>query len=96
MSARDLVIDVLLALTVASAALSCAGILVMRRSLARLHYVGPLVMVCPVLAGIAVAIGKHPYAGSGFKALFIAAVLVLFGPMLTHQTGQMIEARGDR
>ena len=90
---REIAIDLLLALAVACAALSCIGILAMRRSLARLHYVGPLVMVCPVLVAIAVAIAKHPYAGAGFKALFIAAILLTFGPMLTHQTGRMVDAR---
>ena len=92
---REIVIDVLLALTVVCAALSCIGILVMRNPLARLHYVGPLTMVCPVLAGIAVAIAKHPYAGAGYKALFIAALLVTFGPVLNHQTGRLAAARHD-
>ena len=92
---REIAIDVLLALTVVSAALSCIGILVMRNSLARLHYVGPLTMVCPVLCGVAVAIAKHPYAGAGYKALFIAAILATFGPMIAHQTGNLADARGD-
>lgn len=95
LSLRDLVIDLLMLLAVVTAALSCAGLLVMRSPLQRLHYLGPLAMVSPVLVGLSIAIARNSYSGAGFKALFIALVLVAFSPMLSHQTGQMADARHD-
>lgn len=95
MSVRDAAIDVLVTLSVITAALSCLGVLVMRTALQRLHYLGPLAMVAPLLAGAAVAISRIGYSGAGVKALFIAAVVAGFAPVLSHQTGRMAEGRHD-
>lgn len=88
-------ITVLLALTVLLEIVCCAGILVMRTPLQRLHYLGPAAMVCPVLVAIAIAVSKNPLSGAGLKAFFIAAVLVAFGPALSHATGRTAFARRD-
>ncbi len=95
MSARELVIAALVTLAVLTAALSCLGVLVMRTPLQRLHYLGPLTMVSPVLLGVAVALARGVYAGAGWKALFIALVLAAFGPVLAHETARMAEAREE-
>ncbi len=92
---RDVAIDVLVVLCVVTTALSCAGVLVMRTPLQRLHYLGPLAMVSPVLLGVAVAIARNTYSGASLKALIIALVVALFAPVLSHQTGQMADARHD-
>jgi multisubunit Na+/H+ antiporter MnhG subunit len=92
---RDAAIDVLLLLSVLTAVLSCLGILVMRTPLQRLHYVGPLAMVAPVFAGIAVAIAHDTYSGAGFKALFIALGIAGFAPVLSHATGRLAEGRHE-
>jgi multisubunit Na+/H+ antiporter MnhG subunit len=92
---RDVVIDVLVALCVVTTALSCAGVLVMRTPLQRLHYLGPLAIVSPVLLGVAVAIARNTYSGASLKALVIAFVVALFAPVLSHQMGQMADARHD-
>lgn len=92
---RDIAIDALLGTAVVVAALSCIGIHVMRTAMQRLHYIGPLTMVSPVLIGVAIAIARNSYSGAGFKALFIAAVLVVFGPVLTHQTARAVDGRGE-
>jgi hypothetical protein len=46
-SAGHAVITVLLALVVLIEVICCAGILVMKTPLQRLHYVGPAALVCP-------------------------------------------------
>lgn len=90
---RDVLIDGLLALGVLTVALSCLGTLVMRTPLQRLHYLGPLAMVAPMLIGLAVATGRNTYQGAGFKAVFIALAIAAFAPILSHQTGRMADAR---
>lgn len=92
---RDVAIDALLGAAVVVAVLSCAGIQVMRTAMQRLHYLGPLTMIAPVLIGVAVAIARNGYAGAGFKALFIAIVLVVFGPVLAHQTARTVDGRRE-
>ena len=92
-SLDHIAITVLLALAVLVEIICCAGILAMRTPLQRLHYVGPAAMVCPVLVALAVAVSKNPLSGAGLKALFIAAVLVVFAPVLSHATGRTALAR---
>jgi multisubunit Na+/H+ antiporter MnhG subunit len=87
------VIAALIGLAVLVEAVCCIGILVMRTPLQRLHYVGPATMVCPVLVALAVAVSKNPLSGAGLKALFIAALLVVFGPVISHATGRAALAR---
>jgi multisubunit Na+/H+ antiporter MnhG subunit len=92
-SADHAVIAVLLALAVLVEAICCVGILVMKTPLQRLHFIGPASMVCPVLIAIAVAVSKNPLSGAGLKAMFIAAVLVVFAPVVSHATGRAALAR---
>jgi multisubunit Na+/H+ antiporter MnhG subunit len=87
------VITALVVLAVLVEILCCVGIVVMRTPLQRLHFIGPASVVGPVLLGIAVAFAKHPYPGSGFKAAFIALVLVVFSGMLQHETARAALAR---
>ncbi|MEA2720367.1 MAG: multicomponent Na+:H+ antiporter subunit [Candidatus Eremiobacteraeota bacterium] len=93
MSAAHAVIAALLGLAVLVELVCCAGILVMRTPLQRLHFIGPASMVCPVLIALAVAVSKNPLSGAGLKALFIAAVLVAFAPVASHATGRAALAR---
>jgi multisubunit Na+/H+ antiporter MnhG subunit len=92
-TADHAVVAALLGLTVLLEIICCAGILVMRTPLQRLHYLGPAAMVCPVLVAIAIAVSKNPLSGAGLKASFIAAVLLAFGPALSHATGRTAFAR---
>ena len=86
-------IAVLLGLAVLVEAVCCAGILVMKTPLQRLHYTGPAAMVCPVLIALAIAVSKNPLSGAGLKAFFIAAVMVVFAPVISHATGRAALAR---
>jgi multisubunit Na+/H+ antiporter MnhG subunit len=92
-SIAHVAIAALLALTVLVELICCAGILAMRTPLQRLHFVGPAAMVCPVLVALAVGVSKNPLSGAGLKALFIAAVLVVFAPVLSHATGRAAHVR---
>jgi len=94
-TARDVLVDGLLIAGVVVAALSCIGMLKMRTSLQRLHYLGPLAMVAPPLVGLAVALARNTYQGAGYKAVFIAVLVALFAPILSHETARMTEARRD-
>lgn len=96
MTPTDVAVAALLALAVLVVALSCAGVLLMKTTLQRLHFVGPAAMVAPVLVAIGAALAKHPYSGSGFKAGFIAVVLLVFGPILSHATGRAAVSRGSK
>ena len=52
-------------------------------------------MVAPVLLCTAIAIAHNTYPGAGVKAVLIGVLMVAFGPVISHQTGQMAEARGE-
>jgi len=92
---RDAAIDGLLILGVVTVALSCIGVLVMRTPLQRLHYLGPLSMVAPMLIAGAVAAGRNSYHGAAAKAIFIALLIVAFAPVLSHQMARMADARRE-
>ncbi|MDB5070820.1 MAG: hypothetical protein JWM87_1931 [Candidatus Eremiobacteraeota bacterium] len=92
-SVAHAVIAVLLGLAVLVEVICCAGILAMKTPLQRLHYIGPASMVCPVLIALAIAVSKNPLSGAGLKAFFIAAVLVVFAPVISHATGRAALAR---
>lgn len=91
-----LVIAALLTLTVLVEIVCCLGILSMKTTLQRLHYVGPITMLAPLLVAIAIAVSKNPLSGASLKAFFIAAVLMVFGPIVSHATGRAAyERRGE-
>jgi multisubunit Na+/H+ antiporter MnhG subunit len=87
------VISLLLALAVLVEAVCCAGILVMKTPLQRLHFAGLASMICPVLVALAIAVSKNPLSGAALKAFFIAAVVVVFAPVISHATGRTAVAR---
>ncbi|MFN2460531.1 MAG: monovalent cation/H(+) antiporter subunit G [Candidatus Velthaea sp.] len=94
MNGWHIAIDVLLVLGVILALLSCLGIVAMRTTLQRVHFVGLIGVPGTILTAGAVAIGGHVTSGTGLKAAFIGLVLVAFGPILAHATVQAIVARG--
>jgi multicomponent Na+:H+ antiporter subunit G len=92
---RDVVVAALLVLGVALQLLSCAGLLAMRSTFARLHYVAPAGFgVAAVAAAIFV---EESFSVIGDKALATAALLLLTGPVLVHVTGRAarVHGRGD-
>jgi multisubunit Na+/H+ antiporter MnhG subunit len=71
------------------------GLCVMRNAYDRLHYVG-LIAYGALLIAIAVVF-RESFSLIGDKALLVAAILILTGPVLVHTTmrSMLIRERGD-
>ena len=92
MSVREVVVDVLLGLGVASVLLSCIGVLVMRDALDRLHFTAPAATVGPVLLATAVLV-EEPLSSAGVKAVLVAILIVVTTPVLSHATARAARIR---
>ncbi|HZO95249.1 MAG TPA: monovalent cation/H(+) antiporter subunit G [Candidatus Baltobacteraceae bacterium] len=89
----SVVVAILLALAVLVEVLAVTGLIVLRTTMQRLHVVGAATCVAPVLVGVAAAVGTHATPSQGAKGLLIALLLVVFGGVLSHATGQAAYAR---
>jgi monovalent cation/proton antiporter MnhG/PhaG subunit len=87
MHASDLAVDVLLVLGVAGELLCVAGVLVMRTTLDRLHYVSAATTVPAVLVLVAVLVRVHMSSG-GLQAIATVALLFLINPVLVIATAR--------
>lgn len=85
MSPTAVAADVLLGLACLLVLACSVGVLVMKDPYQRLHYVGPISMVAPVLVGVAVTLrsGWHESTGETWVALAFVAVT---SPFLSHAT----------
>jgi multicomponent Na+:H+ antiporter subunit G len=85
---RDVVVAALVVIGVAVQVFACAGVVLMRDALDRLHYVGASVagVVC-LCAAILVAEGPSLI---GLKAVLTAAFMLVCGPVLGHATARAI------
>ena len=92
MSVQAVVVDVLLALGVASVLLSCVGVLVMREALDRLHFTAPAATIGPVLLAAAVLV-EEPLSSAGIKAVIVAVLIVVTTPVLSHATARAARIR---
>ena len=92
MSARDVVIDLLVGLGVGTELLCCVGLVVMRDVYDRLHYVMVSTTVPPFLLAAAVIV-EEDWTQPGINALVIAGVLFLFNPMIAHATARAARTR---
>lgn len=92
MSARDLIAAVFLVTGVVVELVCCLGILRVKDSFDRLHFLGPASTVGPVAvaAYFLVRYGFHP---AGIKAALLAVTLLVFGPVLTHATARAARIR---
>ncbi len=95
MSKTQWIIDVLLAIGVVSAVLSCIGVLVMKDLYERLHYLAPPATLSAICFCAAVVIDKH-LSQAGIKALFILVVLLWMNAVLTHATARAARVRQFR
>lgn len=87
MHASDLAVDVLLGLGVAAEVVCVAGVLVMRTTFDRLHYVGAATTVPALLVLVAVLVRVHMSAG-GLQAIAAVGLLFLLNPALVIATAQ--------
>jgi multisubunit Na+/H+ antiporter MnhG subunit len=89
---RDAIASALLVAGVAIQLMACAGVVLMRHSLDRVHYVG-----ATGAAGVCVAtavVVRESFSLIGNKGLALAAFLLITGPVLTHVTARV--AHGGR
>ncbi len=87
MNALAVAITALVALAIAACVVASLGVLLMRNAYARLHYVGLVTAVAAPLCAIAVALAEGLWP-AGAKALLVAAVMVVTGPVVTHATAR--------
>jgi len=96
MSPQSVTADVLLGVAVALVLCSSVGVLVMRDTYQKLHYVTPISLVAPVLVAAAVTVQSGWEEPTGQTWLAVAIVAVA-GPILSHATvrAARIRERGD-
>lgn len=88
---RTALVIALLALGIGLQLLACLGLLVMRDTYARLHYLGAGGFgVAAIAAAIFV---EEPFSMIGEKALLVAAFLLATGPVLVHVTARTARSR---
>lgn len=92
MTWQEIIARVLLVLGVGIELLCCVGIVAMRRTFDRLHYVGPATVLGPVLIAASV-VCTEALSQAGIKAILIALVLMIGGPIVTHATGRAARLR---
>jgi monovalent cation/proton antiporter MnhG/PhaG subunit len=90
----NLAVDVLLALGVTAELLCCVGLVVMRTTADRLHYVSAAYTVGPffVLAALLV---REQLSQIGLDSLAAVFLLFLIGPIVTHATARVLRVRDE-
>ncbi len=91
---RETVEAALLVVTIAACLCSSLGVLVMRTTYARLHYVGLVTTIAAPACAVAVAVAEGIWP-AGAKALLIAIVMMACGPVVTHATARAARARHE-
>ncbi len=94
MSAHDLAIDGLLGLGAGIELLCCAGVLLARDTLDRLHYSAAAATLGPVLIAAAILIDES-LSSSGITTLVVVAFLIALGPGLTIATARATHPRHE-
>jgi len=94
MGAAAPVVDVLLALGVAGELLCVLGVLVMRTTLDRLHYVAAATTVPAFLVLAAVLVREHVTSG-GLQAIAATGLLFLLNPALVIATARAAQRADD-
>ena len=95
MTARDLIVDVLLALGVGAQLICCLGVLLMRNAFDRLHYSSAATTVGPILIGAAVLVRESVSAG-GLQTIAIVALVFLLNPVVEIATARAALRIRDR
>jgi multisubunit Na+/H+ antiporter MnhG subunit len=92
-SVRDWVAALLCGAGIALVVLCVLGVVLMRDALARLHYASPAALAAIlVAAGLLVADGIGQLSG---RAILLAALLALAGPVQAHVTARAIHIRWE-
>jgi multisubunit Na+/H+ antiporter MnhG subunit len=91
---RDAIATALLLAGAAVELLACAGVLLMRDALDRLHYTGAGTLAA--LLVVAAVLVRDSFSLIGDKAILLAALVLVMGPVLTHFTAQAIDREARR
>jgi multisubunit Na+/H+ antiporter MnhG subunit len=93
---REVAVDILLGLAVVVAIASGVGVLAMRDTYQKVHYLTPLSIVAPVLVGLAVLV-QAGYSTRSAQTWLAVGFLVIASPFLSHATirAARIRAEGD-
>ena len=86
------VVGLLLVVAVASVLLSCAGLVAARDPCDKLNFTGPATVIAPVAVAAAVLV-EEPLSSAGVKAVLVAIVMLVTGPVLLHATGRAARVR---
>lgn len=84
---RDAIASALLVAGVAIQLMACAGVVLMRHPLDRLHYVGA--NTAAVICVAAAVLVRESFSLIGNKGLALAALLAVTSPVLTHVTARV-------
>ena len=87
MSARDVVVDVLLALGIGAEVICCLGVLVMRNAFDRLHYGAAATTIGPVLIGAAILV-RESVSSAGLATIATVALVFLLNPVVETATAR--------
>jgi multisubunit Na+/H+ antiporter MnhG subunit len=91
---RDAIATALLIAGVAVELLACAGVVLMRDALDRLHYTGAGTLAASLLA--AAVLVRESFSLIGDKAIVLALLVLVTAPVLTHFTAQAIDRESSR
>jgi multisubunit Na+/H+ antiporter MnhG subunit len=95
-TAQAIVADVLLGLAVLLVLVSSAGILVMRDTYQKLHFLTPLALIAPLTVGLAVLV-RSGWSENSSETWLALLFVVAGSPFLTHATirATRIREKGD-
>jgi multisubunit Na+/H+ antiporter MnhG subunit len=95
-TAQAIVADVLLGLAVLLVLVSSAGILVMRDTYQKLHFLTPLALLAPLTVGLAVLV-RSGWSENSSETWLALLFVVIGSPFLTHATirATRIREKGD-
>ena len=88
----DVVVVVLLAVGVGSCLLSAVGLLATDDPYDQLHFTGPATVIAPVALAAAVLV-EEPLSSAGLKAVLVALIMLVTGPVLLHATARASRVR---
>jgi multisubunit Na+/H+ antiporter MnhG subunit len=91
---RDAVATALLLAGVAVELLACAGVVLMRSALDRLHYTAAGTLAALLVA--AAVIVRDSFSLIGNKALVVGLLVLVTAPVLTHFTAQAVDREASR
>lgn len=91
MTFKDVAVGILLVAGVALQLLAGLGLLTMRGTFARLHYVAPAGF--GVVAIAAAVLVEESFSVIGDKAILVAVVVLLTGPVVVHVTARSARTR---